>query len=260
MEKAATVSFTFVFFFFSNIPNYLTTALSIKLLIRRWRSLPSPSWQGELDPIAAIPCSRVSWRRQLQWVWLFFCFPPTITIFLIASFFHLNCSSVGHASRPPSVDKGIKGPMLPYLPATCLQKAASVSVPPPFYFPPTIPIFLTASFFQLNCSSVGHAGRPPSVNKGIKGRPLSYLPATCLQKSAAVSFPPPFYFPPTILIFLTASFFQLNCSSVGRTGRLLGQWMDQGLAAVIPACNLPEDLSFLFPPIPHFFSQLLFPI
>jgi hypothetical protein len=82
-----------------------------------------------------------------------------------------------------------------------VEKAMTLSLPLIALSPLTIPIFSHNNHFQLNRSSVGHAGRPPSVNKGIKGWLLPYLPATRLQKVTAVRFPLLFIFSPTIPIF-----------------------------------------------------------
>ena len=62
--------------------------------------------------------------------------------------------------------------------------------PSPFQF------FSHSTFFQLNRSSVGRAGRPPSVNTGITG-PVAAIPACDSPADGDGSeFSPPFYFPP----------------------------------------------------------------
>ena len=97
---------------------------------------------------------------------LLFVFLTTFRFFLTASFFQLNCPSVGRTGCPPSVNKGIKGPSLPYLPATCLQKAAAVSLPPLFIISPSIPIFSQSFFF----SKIAHqSAAPPALPQSIKG-------------------------------------------------------------------------------------------
>ena len=45
------------------------------------------------------------------------------------------------------------------------------------------PIFVTASFFQLNCSSVGCAGHLPSINKVFNGPSLSSTYCLFFSKS-----------------------------------------------------------------------------
>jgi hypothetical protein len=76
-----------------------------------------------------------------------------------------------------------------------------------FYFSHTIPIFSHSNCIQLNRTSVGRNGCPPSVNKGIKGPSLPYLPTTCLQKATAVSFPLLFTCPPPPVQFFAQLLF-----------------------------------------------------
>ena len=141
-----------------------------------------------------------------------------------------------------------------------------MSSPLLFVFPPPFRFFLTASFFQLNCSSVGRAGRPPSVNKGIKGTSLPYLPATCLQKAAAVSLPLHLIFFPTIPIFSHSFLFPKWLVSRPRRLPSLGQLRDKGPVAAISPCDLPAEggsrefasLLYFFPRHSNFFSRLLF--
>ena len=116
-----------------------------------------------------------------------------------------------------------------------------VSLPLHFVFPPQFQFFLTASSFQLNCSSVGRAGRPPSVNKGIKCPSLPYLPATRLQKAAAVILPLHFIFFPTISIFFSQLPFSKIAHHRPRRSPSLSQLRDQGPVAAIPACDSPAE-------------------
>ena len=107
----------------------------------------------------------------------------------------------------PQLTRGIRSCCRHSLLQSFMEKEVMVSLPLHFVFPPQFQFFLTASSFQLNCSSVGRAGRPPSVNKGIKCPSLPYLPATRLQKAAAVSLPLHFIFFPTISIFFSQLLF-----------------------------------------------------
>ena len=121
--------------------------------------------------------------------------PPTIPIFLTASFFQLNCYSIDRSGRPPSVSNGNKVPPLPSTSKGRVEKGLMVSLPLVSIFPFTIPIFfsrqlfLIISYFQFNCCSVGHTGHPPSVNQGNKGPPPPSLPVSCLEKDVMASFP-----------------------------------------------------------------------
>ena len=120
------------------------------------------------------------------------------------------CPSMAQLALPWTT-RGIRSCRRQSLLKSFTEKALMVSLPLLFVFPPPFRFFLTASFFQLNCPSVGRAGRPPSVNIGIKGPSLPYLPATRLQMADAVSLPPLFIISPTIpfQFFLIASFFQI---------------------------------------------------
>ena len=104
-------------------------------------------------------------------------FPLTIPIFFSQQLFPIELLLISCAGHPPSVNKGIKGPSLPYLPANCLQKATAVSFPFLFIFSSTIVIFSHSFFFPINCYSVSRTGCPPLINKGIKGPSLPCLPA-----------------------------------------------------------------------------------
>ena len=92
-------------------------------------------------------CPQLYCRRWQQWVFLSFLFFPHHSNFFTASFFQLNCFSVGHVSRPPSINTGMKGPSLPYLPATFLQKVVAVSFP--LLFIPSISIFSHSFFYPI---------------------------------------------------------------------------------------------------------------
>ena len=100
----------------------------------------------------------------------------------------------------------------------------------------------------------------------MKGPSLPYLPATHLQKAAAVSLPLFFILPPPFRFFLTASFFPKLLVSWPRRPPSLSQLRDQGHVAAISARNLPAEggsrefasLFYFFPHHSDFFSQLLF--
>ena len=141
---------------------------------------------------------------------LHFVFPPQFCFFLTASSFQLNCSSIGRAGRTPSGNKGIKCLSLPYLPGTRLQKVAVVSLPLHF-----ILFFSPFRFFSHNFLFpkllISRPHRSPSLSQlRDQGPSLPHLPATRLQKGAAVSLPLLFIFPPTILIFSHSFFFPIS--------------------------------------------------
>jgi hypothetical protein len=128
--------------------------------------------------------------------------------FLTASFFQLNCPSVGRTGCPPSVNKGIKGPSLLYLPATFLQKAAAVSLPPLFIISPSIPIFSQSFFFPKLLISQPY--RPPSHNQLRDQRPIAAIPSHNLPaEGSGREFSPPFYFSLTIPIISHGFFFAI---------------------------------------------------
>ena len=165
----------------------------------------------------------------------------------------------------PRLTRGIRSRCRHSLLTSFMEKEVTVSSPLLFVFSPPFRFFLTASFLQLNCSSVGRAGRPPSVNKGIKGTSLPYLPTTCLQKAAAVSLPLHFIFSPTIPIFSHSFLFPKLPVSRPRRSPSLGQLRDQGPAASIPACDRLQKaaavslpLFFIFPPPFRFFLTASF--
>ena len=166
----------------------------------------------------------------------------------------------------PRLTRGIRSRCRHSLLTSFMEKEVTVSLPLLFVFSPPFQFFLTASFLQLNCSSVGRAGRPPSVNKGIKGTSLPYLPTTCLQKAAAVSLPLHFIFSPTIPIFSHSFLFPKLPVSRPRRSPSLGQLRDQGPVAAIPACDSPAEggsrefasLFYFSPTIPIFSHSFFF--
>ena len=119
---------------------------------------------------------------------LLFIFCPTFQFFCSQHLFQINCYLVHCAGCPPSFNKGSKGLPPPSPPATRLQKVTAVSFPLCF-FSSRHSFFSHIIFTQLNCCSAGHAGRPPSVNKGNECPPPSSPPAICLTKATAVNFP-----------------------------------------------------------------------
>jgi hypothetical protein len=58
-----------------------------------------------------------------------------------------------------------------------MEKVLTVSLPLVSISPSPFQFFPHSNFFQLNCSSVSHAGRPPLINKWIKGLLLPHLTA-----------------------------------------------------------------------------------
>jgi hypothetical protein len=96
----------------------------------------------------------------------------------------------------PQLTRGIRSRCRYPLLVSCMEKAVTVSLPLISIFPLTIPIFSHSNFFRLNRSSVGRAGCPPSVNKGITG-PIAVIPACDSPADGnGCEFSPPFYFSP----------------------------------------------------------------
>ncbi len=137
--------------------------------------------------------------------------------------------------------RGIRSRRCQSLLISFMEKALMASLPLLFVFPPPFQFFLTATFFQLYFPSVGRAHHPPSVNIGIKGPSLPYLPATCLQKVAAVSLPPLFIISPHHSNY----FSQLIFSKIAH----------QLDAPAAPAA-LPQSIKGSKAPLCHIFPQL----
>ena len=75
----------------------------------------------------------------------------------------------------------------------CVEKAVTVSLPLPFIFSPTIPIFFSQLLFpKIACRSAMLAALPQSI---MGSRARRCHPATHLQKATAVSFPSLYFFP-----------------------------------------------------------------
>ena len=175
------------------------------------------------------------------------------------SFFQLNCYSVLDAAHPPSVDKANKNPLLPSH-ARELQERAVMVCFPLLFIPPLhhSKLFFTA-FFQLNCYSVGHASRPPSVSKACH----SSTPQQCHSKPVLVSLS--VFFKSPHPNFSPWSNFQLNCSSVHCASRFPSVDM-ANKSPLLPShthksCGEGDNSECSFPfysPPFQTFSQLLF--
>ena len=130
----------------------------------------------------------------------------------------------------------------------------------------TIPNFFSQHLFQLNCTSVSHAGCPPLVNKGNKGQLPPSLPVMPIEGNNGESFSL-FIFLPLHSKFFSWHLFQLNCyqlatpaalprsiygSRAGRRRPLLASRLEK--VAVVSFC-----LFFIFPPpFPMFSHRSLF--
>ena len=130
---------------------------------------------------------------------IFFSPIPNIFSLLI---FQLNCYFVDGIDGPPSVYQGNNGSPPPSPPTSCVEKVVMVSFPLVFIFPHHSNFF-SPLIFQLNCYSVSHAGRPPSLIQGNNGSPPPSLPACCMDKAVMVSFPLVFIFSPPFQFFLS---------------------------------------------------------
>ena len=124
----------------------------------------------------------------------FFFFPPMPKVFS-SLIFQLNCYFVDGIDGPPSVYQGKNGSPPPSPPTSCVEKAVMVSFPLVFIFPHHSNFF-SPLIFQLNCYSVGRAGRPPSLIQGNNGSPPPSPLACCMDKAVMVSFPLVFIFSP----------------------------------------------------------------
>jgi len=78
---------------------------------------------------------------------------PAIPNFFSQHPFPVNCYSVSCSGHPPSVNQGNTGPPPPSLPASCAEKAVTVSFP--LVFLTHYSNFFAQHLFQLNCYSVG---------------------------------------------------------------------------------------------------------
>jgi hypothetical protein len=146
-----------------------------------------------------------------------------------------------------------------------MEKVAMMSFLLVFIFPHHSNFF-SPLIFQLNCYSVGRAGRPPSLNQGNNGPPLPSTPA-CRVKAVKVSFPLVFIFSPPskfclIIFSVKLLFSRLHWLHSLPQSRVLGP------ATTISAHLLHGEgddgefssCFYFFSTIPIYFSQPLFPV
>ena len=106
----------------------------------------------------------------------------------------------------------------PYLPTTCLQKAAAVSLPLHFIFSPTVPIFSHSFLFPKLL--VSRPCRSPSLGQLRDQGPVAAIPACdSPAEGGSREFASLFYFSPHHSDFFSQLLFFQNFSAVGRAGR-----------------------------------------
>ena len=212
---ATALSFPLLFIFPPTTPIFSHSFFfPIKLLLSCLRRPPSLSQWRERGPAAAIPCSWVAWRRRWgdgEFASRFY--SPPLQISSHSNFFQWNHSSVGRTGRPPSINKGIKGPLLPYLPvndATSSQQCEFVCACHPS---PISDVFSQQPFSIKLLFHPGQLTHPQSTRQ-IRARCCYRMLASRVDRRVMVSFPVLFIFPPPFKTFSHSFFFQWNCYPV----------------------------------------------
>jgi hypothetical protein len=200
------------FYFFPHRSDFFSQLPFSKVDFSRPCRSPSLGQLRDQGPVAAIPaCDSPAEGGGREFASLFYFFPPPFRFFLTASFFPKFLGS--RPRRPPSLSQvRDQGPVAAISARNSPAEGGAHEFSPPFYFFSTIWIISHGFFFTIKLL-FSWPRWPPSLSQlRDQGPSLPYLPAACLQKAAAVSFPRPFIFSPPFQLFLTDSFLQLYCS------------------------------------------------